>query len=553
MNKKFGIIAIALIVIIIATVIIVNLTKDKQDEHTINMMVIWSGLSFLDPDDQINNDVAKKIKEETGITLNVEFSDANETQKLTQVFSMGSNMPDIIMCPFWGGNDGESGVIKNAAKSGLLLPWDDYFDIAPNIVDNFTVGVAPNFVEEEINDEEFGGHKYVMPIHCPATAKDKPNWGYSVFGRKDILEDLNVDPNSINTSNDVYQLAKKIKEGNYKDINQNPIIPAGNWQTGWEYSVFVNSYRYRQFTPIYEETEGGTLKWMSTTNELNEEVKFMRKMITEGLYDQEAFTQSDTRARQKHINGSYGLTGGHYTQIKNILKNTLYDLHPEMEYVPIGPIYDAAGNPFITDTYCFGGDSGGASMIVTSSCKNPEAVMRYLNYLNSEEGRYLSYLGIEGEDWVKKDGVAKMTDSYIANVEADPRYGINRGIESIFIFGVSRLPRREFRAAKETEPDVIQNTLDEWYPLEFAPNDGILATKWDEDFEQYERMRDLQITLSYWTVVQSAYFAESDEKALLIIDNYNKALNSNGILDDYLRYVKEKVAKAREEGKTILF
>ena len=526
----------------------------NRDENTIELMVIWNGLSFLNPKDQQHNAVAEVIREKTGVTLDVEFVDANETQKLTQVFSMGVNMPDIIMCPFWGGTLGEAGQIKDAAQSGLLLPFDDYLDEAPNVVDNFTVGVSKQFVEYELGAKEFGGKKYVMPIHCPATKEDTPNWGYSVFCRKDILEDLGVDPNSINTSEDVYELAKKIKAGNYTDINGNPVVPAGNWQDGWEYSVFVNTYRYRQFTAIYEASEGANLKWMSTTNELIEEVKFMRKMISEGLYDKEAFTQTDTRARQKHINGSYGLTGGHYTQIKNILNDTLYKTHPEMKYVPLGPIYDAAGNPFITDTYRFEGDSGGASPIMTRDCKNPEAVMRYLNYINSDEGKYLAYLGIEGEDWNwDETGRPRMTDEYFENQKKDSKYGVNRGIESIFIFGVSRLPRNDFYYAKEEEEDIYQTQLDTWYPLTFADSDAIKATAWDTEFPEYDRMVDVLASMNYQDVVESAYFASSDEEAIKKINDYNAAINKNALMDNYLRFVKEKVAQARSEGKTVVF
>ena len=43
---------------------------------------------------------------------------------------------------------------------------------------------------------------------------------------KDILEDLGVDPYSVHTSQQLYDIAKRISEGGYKDVNGNPVIPA---------------------------------------------------------------------------------------------------------------------------------------------------------------------------------------------------------------------------------------------------------------------------------------------------------------------------------------
>ena len=95
-----------------------------------------------------------------------------------------------------------------------------------------------------------------------------------------------------------------------------------------------------------------------------EEAKFMQKMIKEGLFDSEAFTQTDSVAKEKHVNGSVALTGAHYSHIQNALEYTLYEDHPEMRYVPMGPIYDANGNPYMPETYTTMGLSATAVFVV---------------------------------------------------------------------------------------------------------------------------------------------------------------------------------------------
>lgn len=58
--------------------------------------------------------------------------------------------------------------------------------------------------------------------------------------RKDIAEALNVDPKSITTSEQLYELAKKIKAGNFKDENGKDIYPIGPRYWGGN----DNSYLY---------------------------------------------------------------------------------------------------------------------------------------------------------------------------------------------------------------------------------------------------------------------------------------------------------------------
>ena len=66
-------------------------------------------------------------------------------------------------------------------------------------------------------------------------------------------------------------------------------------------------------------------------------------------------------------------------------------------------------------------------------------------------------------------------------------------------------------------------------------------------------MVDVLASMNYQDVVESAYFASSDEEAIKKINDYNAAINKNALMDNYLRFVKEKVAQARSEGKTVVF
>ena len=286
-----------------------------------------------------------------------------------------------------------------------------------------------------------------------------------------------------------------------------------------------------------------------------EEAKFMQKMIKEGLFDSEAFTQTDSLAREKHVNGSVALTGAHYSHIQNALEHTLYEDHPEMRYVPMGPIYDANGNPYMPETYTTMGLGATAVFVVPSSTKKLDKIIKYLDYINSEEGRTLVYLGIEGEDWEKTEkGEIRTTKLYRDKIKEDGRYGTNRGISSIYTYGVARLDNNIYERANDVDGDPAveyREKVREMYPL--VRVDGVVATFWDDEFSRHDELLEVLITNDYKKMIESCYFANSasdiDNKVLA----YRRAISKNNLMKDYLTFVKDSAAKARAEGINVIF
>lgn len=512
---------------------------DDEGNYDFKMTIIWNGLSYMNPENENENRIQKIITEKIGVTPKITWANGDETTNLNNIFSIGKNMPDVIMAPYWGGGDACSSIIRQAAKEELIVPVDSYLDsIAPNLKDAYSVGVAKNFVANELGVEEFAGKKYIIPMHTPSDNNNIQNWGYTVYGRKDILQDLGVDPNSIHTSEDLYQLSKKIKNGNYKDINGDPVIPASCWGNGWSYETYLNSFKTRNFTNIVN--KGDHFEWIGDQQYVEDEVKFMFKMVSEGLFDKTAFSHSNDVAISKHVRGGVGLTSTQYPYIRNQLKNTLYATHPEMEYVPLGPIYNYNGEAIMPET-CKqdGGYYGFAVLLITKDCKEPEKVMKYLNYINSEEGKYLVYLGEEGVDYTMKDGKPRMTDDFFAKQKANPSYMYDEGIESYMTFGVSRVPFNLFDDAKEETVDQTYKAVKEMYPI--TMKEGVLATSFDEEFEQIDQLHSVLQVMDYGTVIESAYCASTLDDALRKLSNYRTSISSGRYLKNYLDWLYEKI------------
>jgi putative aldouronate transport system substrate-binding protein len=519
----------------------------QGEVETVQMAVIWNGLSSIYPSSKTDNPVAEVLRQKTGVNMNFTFYDGYENDNLTRIFAIGKNMPDVIMAPYWGGGDANSATIRQAVADGLLIPVDAFLDdVAINLQDSWTVGVSENFQRLEWTAEEFSGMKYVIPMQTPASEADITNWGYTVFARKDIIEDLGVDPNEINTSNDLYELAKRIKAGNYKDINGNNIIVASTFANGWSYECYINSFRSRnRFTNVIQ-NDDGSLDWISSSGLLEEEIRFMHKMISEGLFDKTAFSHNQSTVIQKHITGSVAMTATIYGSLKQMLKNTLYVDHPEMEYIPLGPIYDADGVAAMPDGYREkSGEYGFPVLMITKDCKNPEAVMRYLNYINSEEGKLLSYLGIEGEDWEYNDDQEIVrTSLWRDSIQANSNYGVERGTEYHYI-GISQVPNRLINDVRNEDDEIYQKLL-QMYPVQTVS--GTYASSWDTEFQEIQYLRNILEAMGYKTTIESAYSANTIEQALTILNNYRNNLRRNGYLERYLQWLENKI---KNEGDII--
>lgn len=518
-------------------------SDDKPEEVTLKLLVAWQGLSFLAPSDLVNNPVAQVIKEKTGVTLDVEWITIPEIERLNLLFATG-NMPDMVMAPYWGGQDVHTVAIKKAAREGLIMPLNDLINqYGPNMKDAFTVGVASDFSENDLEDASFNGEHYFLPMHTPLSPDDTTQWAYNVFVRKDILEALNVKPSDIRHSEDLYPLLQKIKEGDFKDTAGRPVIPSGAWQNGWNYSSMLNSFsenNFTAFTKIDGEYRHGIFSELT-----DKRVLFMRKLVSEGLFDPEAFRQNDTVAKEKMATGRVAMVSAHYPHMNTVLSQSLYVDHPEMEYVPVGPIVDANCENTMVESKVLKGQSGVPGLFITSDSKNAEAAMRYLNFINSEEGKLLAYLGIEGEHWtMDANGQPKHTEQFLSNAKNDPSYAVNQGIGSVYTLGVYGLPNRMFTAAGDTaDIDELYETAKNIYGLTVV--DGYRLSYFNDEYPEFDKIQMLLDSNTQRDIIESAFFAGSDDKALQILNDYREQLVKGGI-QEYEAFMNEK-AKTRDD------
>lgn len=513
----------------------------------LKLLWVWNG-GKIAPDDTYNNDVAKAIREKIGVTVEIEGIMMNEMEKLNLIFASG-DMPDILEFPFWGGNTGESGVIKKAANEGMLLPLDDLIDNYPNLKGAWEVGViSQKFYETDFNDPLMNGHKYIIPNETPGDVDDINHWAYGAFVRGDIAEALGTDLSAVKTPDDVYNFLKAIKDGGFKDLNGNDVIPASSFHNGWGVGDLHIGFEEHPYFTSYRLDADENVTHRYFTQPYMDEVLFVRKLVSEGLLDKECFTTTDTLAEQKTANGTVAVQTAQYSVSLNAMKKLgTWQTNPEIKYIPIGPLAYADGTTKVQAELNGRNGSHGIAFPITN--KNLEASLAWFDFINSKEGVILTSYGFEGDTFnFNEAGQPRWTAELIAGKVAGDESQVialrNRGIK---YYDIPMVADKRFMWFGEREPGAADGAepLIEAYkkltPIKLY--DGYPLSALEGSFARQDDFNALMAGERERVARESAYFAASDEDAIKIIEEYREYLRTGegGVLPELLKYVQEQL------------
>ena len=142
-----------------------------------------------------DNDYIHYIEEKTGIDVEFinEATSAYYPQKLNTI--MASNqLPDAVMLM----GDTQRTDLARLAYEGLLMPLDDLLPNYPNLM--------ASLKQEAWEICKYDGKTYAVPFQRYDSTP------YMTFLRKDWLEALNIDPESLQTIDDWYTMLKRFVE-----------------------------------------------------------------------------------------------------------------------------------------------------------------------------------------------------------------------------------------------------------------------------------------------------------------------------------------------------
>lgn len=280
---------------------------------------------------------------------------------------------------------------KKYGMEGAFMPLDDLLkEHGPNIMQM----IEDHGIELEARAAD--GHIYGIPLMI------YNNQPASILVRQDWLDELQMD--APETAEEFYQMLKAFKDNQLGGPDTVPLAGSG---------VNMFNYLFMAFG-TYDRMylDNGEFLYGPAQPEMKEALEYVNRLYEEDLVDSEFATLSAQQFEAKVSSGTVGSVmaspgrADMYTQVMS-------ESNPEAKMVGIAPLKDPSGNRAV-EMY------SPLKMMLAISSETPpekaEIIVKFYNYLNSEEGRLLMQYGIENETYVMKDGQADYTESFNENL-----------------------------------------------------------------------------------------------------------------------------------------
>ena len=348
--------------------------KDGADKSGITLTIgLPTNAMVLDYD---ANALTKYLEEQTGYNLefHVYSGGSDVATQISTTVAAQQKLPDIIMGITLG-----DGVITRYGEDGYFI------DLAPYLEDREKSKVwwerlEENFSEYEQKDilrkmtEPESGAIYALPT-LETSLVDTID--YQVWINKTWLDKLNLQAPT--TVDELYTVLKAFKEQDPNGNGKADELPLfGSQSAGLGADVvnwLVNQFLYFNDRKPWAVSDDGKLSAPYVTNEYREAMKFVRKLIKEGLMQDSCFTtgSSDMQRITTPASGTAlcGIFVGHLTLHASMNNEVLY------QYEPLKPL---------KGQYCVVNDNTfRRNIYITSDCANPDAAWDLLMTMRTKE------------------------------------------------------------------------------------------------------------------------------------------------------------------------
>lgn len=331
------------------------------------------------------------LEEQTGYDLQFQIYEGGANDYMSQLSVAvidEEELPDILM----GFNLGK-GVYEDYGEDGIFIDMRPYFedkDKSGSWWESFEqVGDKEwqDYVWERMVAGEDGGI-YAFP-HLEESSYDPMR--HQAFINQDWLDKLGL-PMPTDTEsfyNTLVAFKTQDPNGNGK-ADEVPLIGvAGGY--GDTINWLINMFVYHNPNRFWRVDEQGELYHIYASNEYREALKYINKLVKEGLMPTSVWSMNDNDVKNQLAPGDnvqkVGVFCGHPTLALAINNENIYSYKalPYWGYATLNDL-TAKLNTFITE-----------------DCEYPDAAWNLLMLMSSKEGSYRQRYGEKGVDWVDAD------------------------------------------------------------------------------------------------------------------------------------------------------
>lgn len=330
---------------------------------------------------EANDPRIKYLEEKTNTDLDIEFLAHGTYQDQLKLKFASGEIPDVYQS--WSGPE------MDLVEGGQILPLNDLLEqYGPNLLKAIP---QPAWDAVTVKGE-------ILAIPQPAATAS----GQVMFIRKDWLDKLGLQVPT--TSDELLNVLKAFRDKDPNGNGQSDEIPFSMRENiSWGDNIFGMWGIGTAWTEYYYNNE---VILGNIHPNILKGLEYIRGLWDEKLIDSEFLTNNRTVWEQKIKAGLVGVWGHSpnlVTQWNTDLKASIPDQNPEVIVIPTprGTGYDGPVGTRWSPI--------GKTFILTKKASNPEAIIKYFDWLASEEGQIFAELGIEGDTFFKATSDGQIT------------------------------------------------------------------------------------------------------------------------------------------------
>lgn len=339
----------------------------------ISIVVNNLGMTFPEGTDENNNPYLSFIKEKTGLDISAMMPPQEAYEdKLNLIMSSG-NLPDVLHVynPVW---------IDSYVRQNALLPLDD-------LIERLGPELKSRIPEEAWARVRYNGRIYAIPSLNEVRGIE------IMYARKDWLDRLGL--SAPVTLEDYYQVIRAFAQDDPDGNGKNDTVGLVLGEDLNRSAPFFGAFGTQLDSWLLRD---GRLVFGSIVPETKEALSYLARLYGEKLLDQEFPLNRNSNLVQKVESGLVGLYSATWYDTRGPIAGSKAR-NPQAEWIPLEYPTGADGQKGVYDKDMIRGYN-----VIPAGASNPEGVIRYLNFLASEEGYKTLKLGFEDQIWRMEDG-----------------------------------------------------------------------------------------------------------------------------------------------------
>lgn len=353
--------------------------------------------------------VIKAIKDATNVTLKLQpIPEADYSAKRATVFA-SNKMPDIVC-------NTDLNELAKYGSIGMFAAVSDYPEEAKDYLALINAPDRAMATKKRMVDGKTYDFRDLEYYRVPVASIGQI--------RIDLLEEQNI---PMPTSwDELYDAMLKVKAKHPEMTGFGSRNSSTNYLLGqFAYPLGTGGYTgFDKEQGIYYEPVEDKYIYGPTDSRFPLVIEFMAKAYKDGLLDPDYAIMNKDQMFEKLSSGKMMFVYDNCSFTGRIYNPALKEISPTARFELVPPLKNSTGS---TRAYRYEMDWG-TGMAISSQSKNVADVMKFVNWMYTDEGRMITNFGVEGEHYNIVDGQPVIVDSIVEKAKASPDHFV--GIQS---------------------------------------------------------------------------------------------------------------------------